>query len=73
VYESKYVTYFKNGAAEELIQFLDELCRNRGYSVMELNEEQLNPEEKDLIYFKQLEKVPKDEIRELYEILKIFN
>jgi hypothetical protein len=40
---------------------------------MELNEEQLNPEEKDLIYFKQLEKVPKEEIRELYEILKIFN
>ena len=40
---------------------------------MELNDEQLNPEEKDLIYYKQLETVPLDEIRELYQVLKIFN
>lgn len=73
-YLPKFINYFKNGAAEQLVMYLDEyVSKVADKDVMKLTPEDINPTPEELIYYPDLEKVPIEDIKELYQVLLIFN
>ena len=73
-YLPKFSSYFKTGAAEQLVMYLDEFIANKPEKkVLELTEEDIKPTPEELIYYPDLEKLSILEIRELYQILLVFN
>lgn len=73
-YLPKFTNYFKNGAVEQLVMYLDEYVgKVADKNIMKLTNEDINPTPEELIYYPDLEKVPLDDIRELYAILMLFN
>ena len=73
-YLPKFTNYFKIGAVEQLVMYLDELVSKvANKEILKLTNEDINPTPEELIYYPDLEKVPIDDIRELYQILVIFN
>ncbi|CAG9327548.1 unnamed protein product [Blepharisma stoltei] len=72
-YSQKYKHLFKNGAAEQLVNYLDEFTQSKGLDILNLKNEEINPNENELIYYQELEKISKDDMRELYQILLRFN
>jgi hypothetical protein len=72
-YRPKYVKYFQDGTAEELVRYLDELGAKSEKKTMQMNPEDLNPNPKDLVYYRSLEKLKLEDMRELFRIVKKFN
>ena len=73
-YLPKFVNYFKNGSAEQLVMYLDEyVSKVADKNILKLADTDITPTEQELIYYPDLEKLPVEDIRELYQILLIFN
>ena len=73
-YLPKFSTYFKNGVAEQLVMYLDEwISKVVEKHILKLAIEDINPTPEELIFYPDLEKVPIDDMRELYQILLLFN
>ena len=73
-YLPKITNYFKIGAVEQLVMYLDEyISKTADKNILKLTDEDINPTPEELIYYPDLEKVPIDDIRELYQILLLFN
>lgn len=73
VFKPKFVQYFKTGAAEQLIIYLDELTESKGLDILALTDENVNPTADELIYYPELERLKVEEIREIYKIILNFN
>lgn len=73
VYAPKFKHLFKTGAAEQLVNYLDEFTQSKGKDVLSLTPEEIDPTEAELIYYPELEKVSKEDLRGLYQILANFN
>jgi hypothetical protein len=73
-YLPRFSAYFKNGVAEQLVMYLDEwISKVADKKILELTNEDINPTPEELIYYPDLEKVTIEDIRELYQILLLFN
>ncbi|OMJ88244.1 hypothetical protein SteCoe_9826 [Stentor coeruleus] len=72
-YYEKFSTSLRNGAAEELVTYIDESVISLGKSSMSFASTDINPSPESLIYYKNLEKLPVKDIQELYKIIKLFN
>lgn len=65
-YKPKFSAFFKDGTSEQLVSYLDEISLAKGYNVLELTDENINPGERELVYYEQLEKISVEDMREIY-------
>jgi hypothetical protein len=72
-YKNKFLELFRNGTASELVMYLDEYSLSKSKQAIDLANEDINPGQKELIYYRQLEKSSVEDMRELYKILQKFN
>ena len=72
-YKNKFLELFRNGTASELVMYLDEYSLSKSKQAIDLANEDINPGQKELIYYRQLEKCSVEDMRELYKILQKFN
>lgn len=73
VYQPKYSQFFKYGAADQLVIYLDEHTQTKGLNILDLKPEEINPGEAELLYYPELEKMTIPDFRQLYQILLHFN
>ncbi|CAG9334942.1 unnamed protein product [Blepharisma stoltei] len=72
-YLPKFSHFFKSGAAEQLVIYLDEMTQSKGKDILKLKDDDIDPSESELIYYPELEKLSKDDMKQLYRILQKFN
>ncbi|OMJ70944.1 hypothetical protein SteCoe_30969 [Stentor coeruleus] len=72
-YRDKFVGSFKNISAEELVAYVDVLVAAKGKDPLTIGIEEIEPTESELIYYPELEKMHKDDIKKLFKILQGFN
>lgn len=73
VYKSKYLTAFLSSAVEELITYTDQYSASKGKDPLTIAVEEIEPNETELIYYPELEKLPKEDIKKLFTIIQQFN
>jgi len=72
-YYNKFSQLIVNGVAEQLVMYLDEFSASKGINILELDPNEIKPTPNELIYYPDLEKVPKEDLQSLFKILVSFN
>lgn len=72
-YSNKYASVIRNGAAEEIVNLIDEISVNTGKSSLELQNAEINPQGSMLLHYKCLEGLQVKDIQELSRVFQGFN
>ena len=72
-YKEKYSGAFKSTACEELITYIDRLAASKSKDPLTLPVDEVDPTESELVFYPELEKLSKDQIKTLFSILQDFN
>ena len=72
-YKSVMTEAFQNNTAEELVSYIDQYSAAKGKDPLSMTIEEVEPTESELIYYPDLEKLGKDNIKKLFAVLLHFN
>ena len=72
-YKNKYIAAFQSNAAEELVSYIDQFSASKGKEPTAITQEEIEPQESELVYYPELEKLSKEDIKKLFLIIQQFN